>query len=424
MFEEEEKSYLINIINYQKKQREKLFSYLNFLSCKRDDYRENYLNYKYNSKSPKENRNFDISEEEIKKKNENYMKFIETEYPEMYKFFEKLGQYLEYHKYYQNQNLNCQEIYKYYEKHKLRYLKIYLNKEITLRSDFLSLTFKNMVNIMEDSIIRESVKADRKMNYYNRNKISNKFPRLNNNNERNHGNINDYFKEYIKSYYKESNIDMTINIIDMQKKNMSKFRTSSSYPYQRPQQINNSTTQYFRYAMIYINIFPFKIHLSFQLNKEIQYNNYKFNLSLKDEYRSQISNELILYKKVKALLYERIISINNLIYEEKRRKNINNNINNINTNSNIIFDNEFLKEMLFKFINYINDFYLINKIKCHLCDNIIKYSYAEKCFLPPFYKLYNKEKKIYLQNLKNVNEVEPKLFYHEDCFKKIANPSI
>jgi hypothetical protein len=261
-----------------------------------------------------------------------------------------------------------------------------------------------MLNKKEDLIVRDSVKSDRKANYFPRNKI-NKLQRQNSENERNHD-INDYFREFIKNNFKESKIEIKINITSPLNNN-SRFKIIS------PNIIQHKKTLYYNSSLALINIknFPFNIIISFNLNKELIYNSNKFSLSLKDEYDSPSHSDLLLFKKVKCLLYERIISILNLIYEEKRRKM--NNSNNL-----ILFDEEILKEFLIKFINYIYDFNMINKIECHLCKNIVKFSSSEKCFLPPFYKAYKEKEAI--TNSKNENENEPKLFYHEDCFRKIA----
>ena len=408
MYDEKEKEYLYLLYNSIKKQRFQVYNYINFLSCKTDDYKENYLNYKYNIPTTNENKNINIDDEEIQKRNENFIKFIDNELNKTYKDFENMSEYIKNSKKYciKLNSRNEQEIIKYCSSIKTKNLKVYKNKETVLRSDFVSLMFKNMINIKEDSIIRDSVKSDRKVNYFPRNKI-NKLPRQNSDNERNYD-INDYFREYIKNNFKDSKIEIKINNTSPIKNN-SKFRI---LPQNRIQQINS---MYYNTSQSHINIknIPFNIILSFNLNKELIYNNHKFLISLKDEYDSPSHSELILYKKIKCLLYERIISILNLIYEEKRRK-----MNNTNSNL-ILFDEETLREFLIKFINYVYDFNMINKTKCHLCQNIVKFSSSEKCFLPPFYKAY-KEKEALTMNSKNENENEPKLFYHEDCFRKIA----
>ena len=212
--------------------------------------------------------------------------------------------------------------------------------------------------------------------------------------------MNSYFKEYIQMNYKDS--PMKLSIINLPIKNISSKLLFS---------LQNKRLSS-KFLQINIKIYPINIFIGFYLNKELIYNNYKFIFTLKEEYKRQANNDFILHKKIKILFYERIISILNMIYEEKRRLNINNTI--------IILDEEYTREFLKRFIHYINDYYLINKIKCSLCQTTAKYSYVEKCFLPPFYKLY-KEKENLPPGLK-INNSENKLFFHEECFKKMANP--
>jgi hypothetical protein len=121
-----------------------------------------------------------------------------------------------------------------------------------------------LINNKEDSIVRDSVKNDRKANYFPRNKI-NKLPRQNSENERYHD-INDYFREFIKNNFKESKIEIKISITSPLKNN-SKFRILSQnrIPY------NNSI--YYNCSQAHINIknIPFNIIIIFNLNKELIY---------------------------------------------------------------------------------------------------------------------------------------------------------
>ena len=399
MFEEKEKEYLISLISSQTRQRRQLYNYLNFLSCKTDDYRENYLNYKFNFRTTTNEAKIDITEEEIAKKNENYLKFIETEMSELFLFLEKLKEYAEnWSKISSGGIQNFNEMYDYYKNHKIKALKNHRNKEIMQRSDLLGILFENMMNLKEDSMVRESIKTDVRLNNI-RNKFLNKMQKQSSDIERSND-MNSYFKEYIQMNYKDS--PMKLSIINLPIKNISSKLLFS---------LQNKRLSS-KFLQINIKIYPINIFIGFYLNKELIYNNYKFILTLKEEYKRPTNNDFIIHKKIKILFYERIISILNMIYEEKRRLNINNTI--------IILDEEYTREFLKRFIHYINDYYLINKIKCSLCQTTAKYSYVEKCFLPPFYKLY-KEKENLPPGLK-INNSENKLFFHEECFKKMANP--
>ena len=404
MFEEKEKEYLVILISSQNRQRKQLYNYLNFLSCKTDDYRENYLDYKFNFPTPSNEVKNEISEDEIIRKNENFMKFIENEMSDLFKFLEKLKDYIENWSKNYPINKNVQEMYDYYKFHKIKNIKNYKNKEILQRSDLLSIIFKNMMNMKEDSMVRDSIKTDVKFNNI-RNKYSiNKIPKQNIDIERNND-IKIYFKDYIKNNYKDSPMKLSISIINLTNKNINPKLFL----------IIQNKKPILKHIQVNIKLYPMNIILGFYLNKELIYNNYKFIFSLKEHYKRQTNGDFILHKKIKALFYERIISILNMIYEEKKR---------INLLNNIIFDEEYFKEFLKRFIYYIYDYYLINKIKCNLCQCTAKYSNIEKCFFPPFFFLF-KEKEISLPNLKNNNndnDNENKLFFHEECFKKLANP--
>lgn len=408
MIETKEKECLLTLFNINRKLRDSVYNYLNFFSLKTDDFRENYLSYRYNTPSVNANNN----ERNILKINENFLKIFENELRSMNSLFEFLKEYFEnYEKNYTITNKHDKELFKYYEINKYKNLKNIQNKEVLQRSDLMNLIFKNMIIIMEDSIIRDSVKSERKLNYFLlRNKYI-KLPTRQNNDFERHNSINDNMKEYIKTNFKESKIEFGINIINIPPKNSSKFRILS--PYNNTQQINPLSL--YKIAQINIKLFPFHIIIQFNLNKELVYKNHKYLFNIKDEYNRQSYSELILIRKIKYLIQERIESILNLIYEEKKRKNMS-----LNNNSIIVFDEETLKEFLKKFINYINDYNKITNLKCNLCQKRAKYSYMEKCFLPPFYKLY-KEKEILPPNNKNENDIEQKLFFHEECFRKMAN---
>lgn len=412
MFEEEERRLLINLYNINRRIRVASFSYLNFLSIKTDGYKDNYFNYKYDINN--ENKNINISSEEILKRNENYSKMIEKELSILYEIYSKINEYFELQKNSQNYppliNRSSQDLLKFYENHKIKSMQIIQSKDIIQKSDLFILIFKNMINLAEDSIIRESVKTDRKLNYFFvRNKYNNKLPRQINDLER-QKNILDDIKGYIKSNFKNSNIEISIVITSFLNKNYSKFRVLSLYT----NRANSMSIYYNQIAQINIKLFPLNIALNIPLNKEFNFNIYKYALYVKDEYKIFSKYDSILFKKIKMLFNERITSFLNLIYEDKKRKLL----QNLN-NSPIFFDEDSLKELLKKFINYISDYNNIYKTKCSFCENIIKYSLIEKCFFPPFYKVYREKENI--QQNKIINENDINLFFHEECFRKIAN---
>ena len=416
MIDEKSIKYLYQFNNINKIIKYSIYNYLNFLSLKTKDYRENYLSYKDDLITKNENINNNPDKETINKKNEILLKVIEKNIPLMNSIFEKFNDYYEFnYKNYSFINRNNPEICEFYKNQKLKISKNNQNNEITLKNNLLLLIFKSMINVMEDSIVRESIKNERK-NFFFKNKYI-KSPKKNGESERDKS-INELIKEYIQNNYKESNIEVSINIINIPSKNYNKYRISSSSYSNKPQQNNISLNSYNQNAQINIKLFPFNIFISLFLNKLSIYNNNKITILISHKYKRKSFSDLILFKKIKNMFQDCINLIYNILFEEKRRKNISMmNMNNLN------FDEECLLELIKRFINYIYDFNLISKTKCGLCQNIVKYSYSEKTFLPPFYKLY-KEKDINLTNPKNNNEIEQKLFYHEDCFRKIANYSL
>jgi hypothetical protein len=141
MYDDKDKEYLFLVNNSLKKQRFQVYNYINFFSCKTDDYKENYLNYKFNFPNPNEYKNININEEEIQKRNEIFSKFIESDLTKSYKDFENMTEYIKNAKklYINLPNRNEQEIIKYYSSLKKKTLKLYQSKEILLRSDLASL---------------------------------------------------------------------------------------------------------------------------------------------------------------------------------------------------------------------------------------------------------------------------------------------
>lgn len=416
MIDEKSIKYLMTFNNINKNLIFSIYNYLNFLSLKTKDYRENYLSYKDDLITKNENINNNPDKDTINKKNETLLKIIDKNIPLMHSIFEKFNDYYEFnYKNYSSINRNNSELCDLYKNQKLKSSKSNQNNEITLKNNLLLLIFKSMINEMNDSIVRESIRNERK-NFYLKNKYI-KSPKKNNESERDKS-INNLIKEYIQNNYKESNIEVSINIINIPSKNYNKYRISSSSSYSnKPQQNNISLNSYNQNAQINIKLFPFNIFISLLLNKMFIYNN-KITILISHKYKRKSFSDLILFKKIKNMFQDCINSIYNILFEEKKRKNIG--MMNMN---NLSFDEESLLELIKRFINYIYDFNLVSKTKCGLCHNIVKYSYSEKTFLPPFYKLY-KEKDINQINSKNINEIEQKLFYHEDCFRKIANYSL
>ena len=432
MVEGIEKDYLIKIYNNYKKLRLFTYNLMNFLSLKTNDYKENINNYKYNNQTENDNNKIIQKEEDINKQIENFSKIFYNELILMNKYLKSLDEYIESYNrnnYYSNNN-NNQSIYIYYNSQKKKFIKSIQDKEINQRSEFISLIFKSMITLMKDSIIRDTIKTERKNHlFFSRNKMIK--PTRPNNEMQQITSINDFIKDYIKNNFKNSNMEIIFNPINLPLKSSSKSKLFLLH-LNKPQLYNILSISHNQICHINIKLPLFNIIITLPYNKEVTYNNYKSLVLIENGFQSHFgsdfkndSSDLILFKKLKYLFQHRVSLILNLIYEEKRRKNLstsNNNINN-NFNNNINFDKEYLIEFLKRFAYYINDYDKMFKNKCEFCGKISKFSFIEKCFLPAYYKLY-REKDISPYNLKNNNEIESNYFFHEECLKKMANPFI
>ena len=409
MLEGKDKDYLTSIYNSIRKIRHLIYNYLNYCSMKNKDYKETYLNYKYSFPSDNVTKNIEQTEEEIKKKNEIFCKNFENELSMMNRILESLKEYIENNSRNNGINRNNQELIRYLDYQKKLNIKAYQKLEIAQRSEFLYIIFKGMINSNHVMYARESVKIERKNNLLLLRSKYIKLQRQSNDMERN-ASPNEVIKEYIARYYKESNIKINIDIINIP----SKIYSKSKLP------IPN-----LKMANININFGTLCFLISLHYEKEFSHS-YKINhLSVNNidlfEPKSIISKSL-LFKKIAKLLENRFLHMLNFVYDEKRKKQ---SMLFNNPNSSIVkVDKEFLIEFLKKLVNYLYDYDKIFKIKCDFCGKLTNYSSVEKYFFPPYYKIYKEKEMPPSQNNKTAIEIEKNLFYHEDCFRKMANPSL
>lgn len=145
-------------------------------------------------------------------------------------------------------------------------------------------------------------------------------------------------------------------------------------------------------------IYKMKVFLNYKYRKPSPLLNEEFDLPRKKTNFSLIT-------KLRNIFEFLIIRIFFVIIEEKKySKEAKETINDI-----------FL-ELSKRFLYHISDYKDMTKTKCGLCNKIVKYSVQEKCFFPPYYKKYKEE----FRDRYNPEE-NSKLFYHEECFKQIAN---
>lgn len=300
----------------------------------------------------------------------------------------------------------------------------YYNKNFE-RNNFVNNIFIYLIDFSNNNFIKEIIKAEKK---FNENRLIKsrafKIYKLINNET-----INIYINEYIRNMFKEQQINNNIRLKDENELITPKifFNCNISTIYYNNEKIAEIYIKYFIFD-IYIKMpyeklfnhyyFCNKIKISIK-SKYSGYNKDSFK-SIKKNYKLNIKKNfknLLLIKKIKNLFETRIYLIIISIINEKKLK--------IKVTSDLIekrndfFGEDVLIELCKRFINYIYDYNKLFKTKCAVCNKIVKYSLTEKCFLPPYLKIY---KEVF--NLKNSLEENINSFFHEECFKKIASESI
>ena len=145
-------------------------------------------------------------------------------------------------------------------------------------------------------------------------------------------------------------------------------------------------------------IYKMKVFLNYKYRKPSPLLNEEFDLPNK-------KTNSILITKLKNIFELLIIRIFFAIIDERK----------YSKEAKDTIDDAFL-ELSKRFLYHISDYKDMPKTKCGLCNKIVKYSVQEKCFFPPYYKKYKDDFRD-----RNNPEENSKLFYHEECFKKIGN---
>ena len=290
------------------------------------------------------------------------------------------------------------------------YLKnLYVNKCYNILYEDINLNYllyKNLINNTNNFFLRQLIKNEMK-NIEFQIRIRNLNYNMQKNLESRH--INEWIKEFIINNFKDK-------IGEKQIKENGQYLHNIHF--------NCEIEPYKLVASIKIDILNFHIYIEYPVQKDINtlflYNkikvSFKFKYCIEDGLESQNSldknrkyelndikeKKFLLIEKIKKLFEERIYQINQAIYEEAR---------NILKKSYLNLLIEFCK----RFIYYIYDYNKLFKTKCSVCEKVVKYSVKEKCFFPPYYKIYRERNN-------KINEDNLKLFYHEECFRKIALP--
>ena len=368
--DENEKKYTTYILTYLDKLMNNLFSYLNFLSPDSEKIKYPYYLARYKSLGQTESNNDIIN----KNNNNKYMKLFTNTINALNEQLDEFGKYY-------NKNSNSFQNYKcikelnnlYKIQNSLRMRNICI-KERTQKNELIYLMFNHIANICEYSLIEETLKSEiktyyilRKQNNYKQDKNNN-----NNNNQIDHIEVTNKINNYIIE-------TLTCNI---------EFNYDSK-------------------GIINIKYFPFNIIIGFPTRNNLPHLKNKVSIHIHFIHHKYSYQDLILLDKIKTLFENRIISILNIIFEERK----------INSS----FNSQNCIEFVTIFLNYIYNYNNIMRMKCSFCNQITRYSYKEKNFFPPYYKLLKISKGAF--EPKNNNE-KNNLFFHEECFKRISNPSL
>lgn len=304
--------------------------------------------------------------------------------------------------------------------------KLNCNKNFT-RIDLCNIIYINLINVSNNMLMRNIIKSER--NIRENNLIKNRVFKTYNDNSKS---INDYINEYIENMIK-----------DLQKNSKLKLKGNKEIKYPKiffNCEISNlnknipNSAYCKQFVEIYIKFFIFDIYIKIPYYKIFNIYNffYKVLISIKSKYNEYNENSLtntkkefnldiknnfqnlVLIKKLKTIFEARIYRIIKLIIDEKKyNKKIPIGQKITIEERNDFFGKDVLIEFCKRFISYIYDYNNLFNTKCAVCDKIAKYSLTEKCFFPPYYKIYKE-----VSNLRYNIEENP--FFHEECFKKIS----
>ena len=365
--DEYEKKYFSHITNYIIRLMDTLYSYLNFFSPESEK-KEYSFNFNKNKSFIPIESNGNETEEQIKKKAQNFFIEFQKEMSFLNGQLEDFGKYYEKNIVDNHNYRNINELITLYNNYEKMTMKNIIFRERIQKNELVFLIFKQIVNMCQFSIVGDTLKSEIKTSYIIRKKI---------NKQENNGTSN--MQAYIKTK------------IDNYIKNYLKNSIEFNYDHK---------------GFISIKYLPFLIIIGLPLKDNIMSLKHKITININFIHGKKENQYLILVEKLKILIDNRISSILSLIFDEKK----------ISNQKVIIFTEHTLVDFIINLLNYLYNFNNIFMNKCALCNHISKYSYIEKCFFPPYYKLY----KI---NKFGINETE-NLFYHEDCFKRMSNPSL
>lgn len=284
------------------------------------------------------------------------------------------------------------------------------------RNNFYVILYKNIINFNYNYLLNQLIQNDIEFQEFQMIRIRLSYLKLRNLESKT---INEIINEFIKNYCRDK-------ITEKQMKEIEKDKDKN------PQNIyfncDINTKNIISFAYINIKILNFHFYIKFPVK---YYNPKNFFILTKAcvrfinempdnpenlydielfQMHDRKNKKFLLIDKMEKLIQKRIFQIN---------KSISKDINNIKKEDNFL--KEYLVEFCKRFIYYIHDYNRLFKTKCGICENIVKYSINEKCFFPPYYKIYRERS---MRDFYKNNEDKIKLFYHEECLRKINLPCL
>lgn len=223
--------------------------------------------------------------------------------------------------------------------------------------------------------------------------------------------INDYINEYINNNFKEPPIK--------------RKETEKAPPHIY---FNCKESIESEFAEIRIKIYIFDIYIKIPFNKFFNlinfYNKFSFTIKKIGKYSFQKENNNYPKKFLKIDDFENLLLIKYIkdLYQTTSYIIIKMIIMRIKEEEKKIplVGKEVLIEFCKRFIYYIYDYNNLFTEKRSLCGKSAKFSLKEKCFFPPYYKVYKEKEEIDIINTETRNPIN--LFYHVECFKKLDYP--
>ena len=396
----DEKSILRNMTTIHKNLNFYAYSFLNLFSINRDNFKENYMDYKYRFKPVEVIFGNTQTHERKSSVNSSSNNLTIENYPAKIKsYFENICKYIcfmacELNKL--NTIINNPEnlsvnINNYKDQESSNN-----GSQIISKVNLLSLLFYDMIIYNEDAILREYLSGEVKMeprNYFLYLQSSNQ---LNQNNKQ-------IFKN---TQLLEDEIKKVINDI---------FPNNYSYYFHIGQEKTSLT----------IDNFPFKVILEISNiprdNKNtISYKVLVFGFYENNGRRLKDTSNFLLYEKIRSLFQNKLKLIYFYVNDMCRRD--------LQNKGELIL---FLT--ITEFLKYMCDYDKIFNTECKICNKCIRYSLTEKCFFPPYYKIidFSKIKNQLITKQKPNNNSSEKTekynysnFVHEECIKRLAVPSL